>query len=126
MSETAEDIPDEWGYAGGEASRPIHKGGYYLHVYTNVQWENQHARRYYELRVDTANYTGSEGPTEHVAELSLREENYNDGNNREIDHLGYQKVSVDRDNRNDEETQQQAEVEIMAKAVKMIQERIND
>lgn len=117
-------IPDEWEYGGGESNRPIHEGGYYLNIFTHVVWENQHACRYYELRVDTANYTGSKGPTEHVAELSLREENYNDGDNREIEHLGYETVNVDESLRNDEERQAKAEVEIMAKAVQLIQEKV--
>lgn len=109
-----DDLPDGWQWGGGEANRPLHEGGYYLHVATNTIWENQYARRYYEARVDTANYTQDRGPTKHILIINERIEDFREGTSADLDHLVTDVVDVD--DRNDPEAQQRAEDEIHEKA----------
>lgn len=63
---TDNEYPANWHAGGGEANRPLHEGGYYLHVYCRVlPGSNQHVERFLEMRVDTAGTP----PDRHVIEL---------------------------------------------------------
>lgn len=104
---TDDELPGSWQWAGGEASRPLHDGGYYLHVATMTIWENQHKRRYIEARVDTADYTSTEGPRRHVLEITEREEDFNLGHSWDVETLEIARTNVE--DRNDPDSQDDAE-----------------
>lgn len=106
----SDDLPGNWRWSPGEASRPLSERGYYLHVATLVVWENQHARRYYEARIDTAGMP----PQQHVLDIRLREENYNRGDSVDIKHCVTDGLDVS--DPSDEEAQETAEERIHEKA----------
>lgn len=106
-----EDLPDGWEFAGGESNRPVVGGGYYLTVFTRTLWENQFARKYIEARLDTANGS-TEGPIEHVLVVEERMEDKEIGNSYTTNHISTKTVRVDRDDRNSELAQLQAELEL--------------
>lgn len=120
---TGTDLPDGWRWCGGEANRPLHTGGYYLHVAIYIIWENQYKRHYYEARIDTADYTQSEGPRTHALEITRREEDKLNGTSRDIKRVETGTVSVD--DRNDEADQQAAEDTIHERAIAAM-ERLTD
>lgn len=64
---TDNEYPSNWHAGGGEASRPLHKNGYYLHPYYRVlPGSNQHTERFLEMRVDTS----GQPPEAHHIELN--------------------------------------------------------
>jgi len=61
---TDSEYPGNWHAGGGEASRPLHAGGRYLHLFYRVlPGSNQHVERFLEMRVDTS---GSPPKAHHI------------------------------------------------------------
>lgn len=111
------EAPDGWHYGVGEGMRPLHEGGYYLHLLYRTVWENQHAELFYEARIDTVGTP----PREHVLHLGLHRENENKGTITEVEsHI--RTLSVDVDDPEDEESQYRAEMDIHEQAVAILSE----
>lgn len=95
------ELPEKWDSFHGEASRPLHEGGYYQHTAARVLWANQHKEVYAELTVDTVGSL----PRRHVVVLDLREED--DTESRDLARLHVEHIDVETPD--SEESQREAE-----------------
>lgn len=68
---TDNEYPSNWHAGCGEGNRPLHEGGYYLHLFYRVlPGSNQHVERFLEMRVDTSGKV----PNAHHIELNYNTE----------------------------------------------------
>lgn len=109
------EYPANWHAGGGEANRPLHEGGYYMHPYYRVlPGSNQHLERFLELRVDTVGTP----PQYHHLELGYYTE---DGTEvRKQKHLHSENVDVS--DRTSQAQQEAAEREARERAKELMGE----
>jgi len=102
---TDNEYPSNWHAGCGEGNRPLHDGGYYLHLFYRVlPGSNQHVERFLEMRVDTSGKI----PDAHHIEL-----NYNTEDDTEVRRQKFlESRSVDVLQRDSEAQQEAAEEEI--------------
>lgn len=114
---TDNEYPSNWHAGGGEASRPLHEDGYYIHPYYRVlPGSNQHIERFLELRVETYGMP----PNLHQMELHYCTE---DGEEvRREQELAIERVKVPPENQTTEEGQQLAEDEADELALGLMKE----
>jgi hypothetical protein len=113
---TDNEYPSNWHAGGGEASRPLHEGGYYMHLYYRVlPGSNQHVERFLELRVDTS---GGRAPDTHHAVLTYCTEDGVDVTREDL----LDRATVDVDDPTSEADQDGAEATIHQKAEAMMAE----
>lgn len=113
------DLPANWMSGGGEASRPIEEGGYYVHYYVRrLPGSNQYVEDYLEMVVDVSDYSQDAGPRKHHIKLSHRRA---DGmSSWEVDRLDSDTVRVA--DRNNPTAQADAESDIHDRALEMMRD----